>query len=54
MICIALVFTACVDAAPATLGPGISWDPPVLTVRTPAGGDVRLGGRGLRLVPSVF
>jgi DNA-binding transcriptional ArsR family regulator len=26
----------------------------VLTVRSPAEGEVRLGGRGLRLVPSVF
>jgi DNA-binding transcriptional ArsR family regulator len=43
-----------VDAALATLGPGISWDPPVLSVRAPGDGDVRLGGRGLRLVPSVF
>jgi len=49
-----LVFTAGVDAALATLGPGISWEPPVLTVRTPIGGEVRLGGRGLRLMPSVF
>lgn len=49
-----LVFTAGVDAALATLGPGISWEPPVLCVRTAIGGEVRLGGRGLRLVPSVF
>jgi DNA-binding transcriptional ArsR family regulator len=49
-----LIFTAGVDEALATLGPGISWEPPVLVVRTPAEGDVRLGGRGLRLVPSVF
>jgi len=49
-----LIFTAGVDAALATLGPGISWEPPVLSVRTPQDGEVRLGGRGLRLVPSVF
>jgi DNA-binding transcriptional ArsR family regulator len=49
-----LIFTAGVDAALATLGPGISWDPPVLSVRSPVDGEVRLGGRGLRLVPSVF
>jgi DNA-binding transcriptional ArsR family regulator len=49
-----MVFTAGVDAVLATLGPGIRWDPPVLTVRAPVNGDVRLGGRGLRLVPSVF
>jgi DNA-binding transcriptional ArsR family regulator len=49
-----LIFTSGVDAVLATLGPEISWDPPVLSVVTPADGDVRLGGRGLRLVPSVF
>lgn len=49
-----VIFTAGVDEALATLGPGISWAPPVLTVRAPAEGDVWLGGRGLRLVPSVF
>ncbi|WP_433303298.1 helix-turn-helix domain-containing protein [Actinoplanes sp. CA-030573] len=49
-----LIFTAGLDAALATLGPGISWEPPVLAVSSPADGDVLLNGRGLRLVPSVF
>jgi DNA-binding transcriptional ArsR family regulator len=49
-----LIFTAGVDAALASLGPGISWEPPVLSVHAPGDGEVRLGGRGLRLVPSVF
>ncbi|WP_433363215.1 hypothetical protein ACQPZX_31710 [Actinoplanes sp. CA-142083] len=49
-----LIFTSGVDAALASLGPGISWEPPVLSVRSPVDGEVRLGGRGLRLVPSVF
>ncbi|GAA0489102.1 transcriptional regulator [Paractinoplanes deccanensis] len=49
-----LILTDGVDAALATLGPDIRWTPPVLEVRSPAEGEVRLGGRGLRLVPSVF
>lgn len=51
-----VIFTAGVDAALATLGPGISWKPgpSVLEVDSPADGDVLLNGRGLRLVPSVF
>jgi DNA-binding transcriptional ArsR family regulator len=49
-----LIFTGGVDAALATLGPDFGWEPPVLTVRSPVEGEVRLGGRGLRLVPSVF
>jgi DNA-binding transcriptional ArsR family regulator len=49
-----LILTDGIDAALATLGPGIRWNPPVLEVQSPADGDLRLAGRGLRLVPSVF
>lgn len=49
-----LTVTAGLDATLGTLGPGIGWDASVLTVETAHGGDVRLAGRGLRLVPSVF
>ena len=43
-----------VDAVLSTLGPEVRWSPPVLEVQTPAEGDIALGGRGLRLVPSMF
>ncbi|PTM91266.1 winged helix-turn-helix domain-containing protein [Streptomyces sp. VMFN-G11Ma] len=36
------------------LGPGIRWEPPVLYADYPVEKDVRLAGRGLRLVPSAF
>lgn len=39
----------------ATLHPMLSWDQPVLRLRgTHVAGDLELGGRGLRLVPSFF
>ncbi|WP_344316818.1 ArsR/SmtB family transcription factor [Streptomyces javensis] len=38
----------------AGLGPTMRWRPPVLYVDYPAEHDLRLNGRGLRLVPSYF
>ncbi|QFZ21496.1 ArsR/SmtB family transcription factor [Saccharothrix syringae] len=38
----------------AGLGGGAHWRPPVLEVDHPVDREVRLGGRGLRLVPSYF
>jgi DNA-binding transcriptional ArsR family regulator len=49
-----LLATEGVDAVLSTLHPGVIWDPPVLGVRDFADTDVRLDGRGLRLVPSLF
>ncbi|MFF2521325.1 DUF5937 family protein [Streptomyces liangshanensis] len=44
-----------VDRLLATLHPGVRWDPPVLELTgLRFDRDVRLGGRGLRLVPSYF
>ncbi len=38
-----------------TLHPMLSWDPPILRLRgSHVAGDLELGGRGLRLVPSFF
>ncbi len=37
-----------------TLGPGVRWRYPVLEVDGPGAGELRLGGRGVKLVPSVF
>ncbi|GGM86313.1 ArsR/SmtB family transcription factor [Streptomyces fuscichromogenes] len=37
-----------------SLGPFARWEPPVLHVDYPADRDLRLAGRGLRLVPSYF
>jgi DNA-binding transcriptional ArsR family regulator len=35
-------------------GPGIRWQPPVLTIRAPGNTDIHLDGRGLILIPSLF
>lgn len=37
-----------------SLGPGTRWDPPVLSCAYPVERDLRLDGRGIRLVPSYF
>ncbi|MFJ3445970.1 ArsR/SmtB family transcription factor [Streptomyces sp. NPDC086081] len=37
-----------------SLGPFVRWQPPVLHVDYPVDRDLRLGGRGLRLIPSYF
>ncbi|MFJ5261966.1 ArsR/SmtB family transcription factor [Streptomyces sp. NPDC088387] len=37
-----------------SLGPLVRWQPPVLHVDYPVDRDLRLGGRGLRLIPSYF
>ncbi|WP_243859218.1 hypothetical protein [Amycolatopsis arida] len=37
-----------------SLGPVLRWDPPVLSADYPNDLDIRLGGRGLRLIPSYF
>ncbi|WP_234314652.1 DUF5937 family protein [Streptomyces sp. NRRL F-5135] len=42
------------EALLSTLGPSMRWRRPVLEVDYPYDRDVRLAGRGLRLVPSVF
>lgn len=36
------------------LHPAIRWEPPLLKVRYPVSQDLRLNGRGLRLIPSYF
>lgn len=38
----------------ASLGPGVRWEPPILSVRYPVDRDLFLSGRGLRMVPSFF
>ncbi|MCX3061183.1 ArsR/SmtB family transcription factor [Streptomyces beihaiensis] len=43
-----------VDALLASLRPALRWAPPVLSAPYPADKDLRLDGRGLRLVPSFF
>jgi DNA-binding transcriptional ArsR family regulator len=43
-----------VEALLASLGPRLRWRPPVLEVPGPATRGLRLGGRGLVLVPSYF
>ncbi|MQA79009.1 MAG: helix-turn-helix domain-containing protein [Streptosporangiales bacterium] len=36
------------------LGPGVTWESPVLTVRGLRGGDIHLRGRGMTVLPSYF
>ncbi|MFE1174870.1 winged helix-turn-helix domain-containing protein [Streptomyces sp. NPDC058773] len=43
-----------VDALLNSLRPALRWEPPVLYVDYPQDRDLRLGGRGLRLIPSHF
>ncbi|MFI9797215.1 winged helix-turn-helix domain-containing protein [Streptomyces sp. NPDC052302] len=43
-----------VDALLSGLGPSLRWRPPVLETAYPFDRDLRLDGRGLLLVPSVF
>ncbi|MGW7576092.1 winged helix-turn-helix domain-containing protein [Streptomyces sp. NPDC054765] len=43
-----------VDGMLHTFRPAIRWEPPVLHVDYPQDRDLRLGGRGLRLIPSHF
>ncbi|MFJ9542801.1 DUF5937 family protein [Streptomyces sp. NPDC101225] len=43
-----------VDALLSTLGPSLRWRPPVLETAYPLDRDLRLHGRGILLVPSVF
>lgn len=43
-----------VDALFATLGTSFRWQPPTLHMATSYTADIRLGGRGLLLVPSYF
>ncbi|KIF69766.1 hypothetical protein HY68_16130 [Streptomyces sp. AcH 505] len=38
----------------SSFGPGMRWEPPVLHADYPLDRDLRLAGRGLRLVPSYF
>ncbi|MFR0355106.1 ArsR/SmtB family transcription factor [Streptomyces sediminimaris] len=38
----------------SSLGPGMRWEPPVLRADYPVDRDLRLEGRGLRLIPSFF
>ncbi|MGW2011216.1 winged helix-turn-helix domain-containing protein [Streptomyces nigrescens] len=43
-----------VDGMLNSLRPALRWEPPVLYVDYPQDRDLRLGGRGLRLIPSHF
>ncbi len=43
-----------VDGMLNTFRPALRWEPPVLHVDYPRDRDLRLGGRGLRLIPSHF
>ncbi|MEU9482816.1 winged helix-turn-helix domain-containing protein [Streptomyces decoyicus] len=43
-----------VDGMLNTFRPALRWEPPVLYVDYPRDRDLRLGGRGLRLIPSHF
>ncbi|WP_129297517.1 winged helix-turn-helix domain-containing protein [Streptomyces lydicus] len=43
-----------VDGMLHTFRPALRWEPPVLHVDYPLDRDLRLGGRGLRLIPSHF